>query len=201
MNKEPIALYIFRYILGFGLFAFMAMLYWSSLLLEEDNKTVRASLVEIKEQLSGLRSDLAHLEKGGIASPGSHASEKVKEQISSYPNLLEEDPFYRETLPKLLGPQFKPHGTFHSATFGRPDNLHPFSNWAEVSNWIALCTPTLARQEFGKYETLSSRSRCQNRRASFQNRRRSGILGPLARRRFLAAAAARIFLRRDCAVG
>ena len=73
----------------------------------------------------------------------------------SEPNLLEEDPFYAGTLQKLLPPNFKPHGTLQSATIGKYEDLHPFSNWAEVVSWNDLCNVSVARGMFGKYETLS----------------------------------------------
>ena len=40
-------------------------------------------------------------------------------------------------------------------SIGKPDNLHPFSNWSEVANWNALCTVALTAQEIGKYETFA----------------------------------------------
>src|SRR5581483_7203955 len=73
----------------------------------------------------------------------------------SLPNLLKVDPFYAVTFPKMLGPSFRPWGTQHDATIGRPDNLHPFSNWREVSNWQGLCLASLATMQFGKYETMA----------------------------------------------
>ncbi len=150
MNREPLALAIFRYLLLFGLVAFMAMLYWSSLLLEEQGKQMRSDLREIKREISSLQ------RTGPVNASSTPSKLSPRSHIDpSLPNLLKEDPFYLETLPKLLGPDFKPHGTFQGATVGRPDNLHPFSNWAEVSSWISLCTPSLARSQFGKYETLS----------------------------------------------
>ncbi len=51
MNKEPIGLYIFRYIMGLALLAFMAMLYWSSDLIEQN-------VNELKQSIHSLRNDL-----------------------------------------------------------------------------------------------------------------------------------------------
>lgn len=154
MTKEPIGLYIFRFVMGLGLFAFMAMLYWSSLLLEENVKVVRSDLQEIKGQLATLRGDLSHSDVS-TAQDKKQSQKERGHMDATLSNLLTPDPFLETTLPGLLGPGFKPHGTFHNATVGRPDNLHPFSNWAEVNNWIGLCTAGVAKQEFGKYETLS----------------------------------------------
>lgn len=72
------------------------------------------------------------------------------------PNLLQEDHYYADVLPKQLGDDFHPQGIFHDATVAEPDNLHPFSNWSEVSSWIGQCTVNAATGEFGKYETMAS---------------------------------------------
>ncbi|MCP5508365.1 MAG: permease [Chlamydiales bacterium] len=57
MNKEPIGLYIFRFVLGLGLFAFMCMLYWSSVLIEEDMNVLRSDLVRLKNDLFAHRQE------------------------------------------------------------------------------------------------------------------------------------------------
>lgn len=74
---------------------------------------------------------------------------------TSSANLLSQDPFYTDVLPKLLGPDFKPYGTRQEATVGKPDHLHPLSNWANVSSWNALCTLSIASLQVGKYESFS----------------------------------------------
>ncbi len=58
MNKEPIGLYILRYILAFGLFAFMAMLYWSSAMIEEDIKDLGNRLTDVRNDLVTVRTDV-----------------------------------------------------------------------------------------------------------------------------------------------
>jgi peptide/nickel transport system substrate-binding protein len=161
MNQEPIGLYIFRFVLGFGLFAFMAMLYWSSVLIEQDLKFIQGDLLQIKNDLLTIRGDVNKI--------GTETLQSVLKQTSKFPeksaassnpsnsfsaNLLTPDPFYTDILPRLLGPHFKPHGIRREATIGKPDNLHPFSNWSQVSTWNALCTLALTTQEIGKYETF-----------------------------------------------
>jgi peptide/nickel transport system substrate-binding protein len=168
MNKEPIGLYIFRYITGFAMFAFMAMLYWSSLLIEEDLKFLRSDLSLFKEELTEIlvavkttkesrseprasqQKNLPNMEEQNISS--SHPRPHID---SSLPNLLQEDPFYKKTFPELLGKGFIPKGRFQDATIGRPDNLHPFSNWSHVAAWQELCSATVAKMQFGKYETFA----------------------------------------------
>lgn len=171
MNREPIGLYIFRFVLGLGLFAFMAMLYWSSVLVEDQIKGLRMQNEQISNDLFVIRSDMDKVRTDLLQAliqeerASSNTSEQPRPTSSphsnrpqldfSLPNLLHTDPFYAVTLPKLLGDNFKPEGTFHSATVGRPDNLHPFSNWLQVSTWRSMCTVSAARLEFGKYETFA----------------------------------------------
>jgi peptide/nickel transport system substrate-binding protein len=71
------------------------------------------------------------------------------------PNLLQEDPFYAVTLPKMLGKDFKPRGTFHNATIGKPHTLHPFNNFSHISTWTTMCSAALSKNQFGKYETMA----------------------------------------------
>lgn len=159
MNKEPIALYIFRFVLGFGLFAFMAMLYWSSLLVEEKLQTINLELAETKNEIYSLKMDLGKIRIDGFHLEPSPVEKKEAGQASLHEsrsaNLLTEDPFYKRTLPAMLGKDFKPHGTQHEAEYAKPEHLHPFANWLQVSNWFSLCTVAVASLEVGKYETMA----------------------------------------------
>ena len=173
MSKEPIGLYIFRFVVGLGLFAFMCMLYWSSTLVEQNLIDLRTDIGELKNDLFNLRADVNRVREDVLKSlveallsqkhsvnpdefKQSGAKQSHRPQIDqSLPNLLEEDPFYENVLPKLLGPNFKPQGTFQSATIGRFDNLNPFSQWSVVAGWISQCTVSVAKQMFGKYETMT----------------------------------------------
>lgn len=180
MNREPIGLYIFRFILGLGLFAFMCMLYWSSVLIENNIQVLRSELSQLKNDLFSLReetektrSDILQsllneskrwqeivrrgaccAKEGAATTLPTSSSAEIKDPPSAT-NLLHEDPFYSKTLPQLLGKNFAPHGTLHSASVGKPDNLHPFSNWAQVAAWHDLCSVSLSKIEFGKYETFA----------------------------------------------
>jgi peptide/nickel transport system substrate-binding protein len=170
MNKEPLGLYIFRFVCGFGLFVFLCLLYWSSVLLEEGSKTIRSNIAQLNNEILSIQGDLKEIkaelkefsEKDStIFQKNSLSSEKVTIRSSrprmdtNLPNLLKEDLFYTKTLSKILGQTFKPEATFQGASVGKPDNLHPFSNWAEVSQWTSFCTANAATSEFGKYETLA----------------------------------------------
>lgn len=161
MNKEPIGLYIFRFILGFGLFAFMAMLYWSSVSIEEGMQNLKQEIVEIKNDIDAISKDLAKIRSDQIQSaysPAAATSEtKNSEETSDaeYENYLTVDPFYKTTLPAMLGPNFKPKGIRREAQYSKPEHLHPFANWIEVSDWHNLCSVSVATLEVGKYETLA----------------------------------------------
>jgi len=171
MNKEPLALYIFRVVLGLGLFAFMCMLYWSSTLVEDRMEAIQTELTQIKNDFYTLRSnvdksrvDILQSISKRCAFSAAKASElttdvqpqeKTDDADHQYPNLLKPDPFFDTTLPKLLGNDFIPRGIQHVASVGKPDNLHPFSNWSQVGAWQGLCGISVARSQFGKFETLS----------------------------------------------
>lgn len=154
MNPQPLSLSLFRLLLTMGVFAFMAMLYWSSTLIEKDLKVIHEDLGQIKDKISTLQ-------EGGLATRreiNSDVEEKAsllipKPSLSTKGNLLEEDPFYAKTLPAMLGPRFQPHGTRREAAVIKPNNLHPFSNMLEISSWNSLCTLSLTGQKVGIYET------------------------------------------------
>lgn len=171
MKKEPLSLYIVRIALSIGLFALVAMLYWSSTLIESDLKALQSDINLIKGEVTATRADTLKLrnaiserplniptENHSAASASAPAQSSVKagRHIDpTLPNLLKEDPFYQTTLPKLLGPHFTHSGTYHIAALGKPENFHPFSNWSQVSAWNSQCTVSVARQQFGIYETLA----------------------------------------------
>ncbi len=166
MNKEPIGLYIFRFVLGLGLFAFMIMLYWSSVLVEERLENFNSDLTGIRNEISSLRGSIEKIwvelsKPHPEFSPQADQTVQSKKNESAHsdsgqPNLLAEDPFYKTTLPKLLGPDFKVHGILKEATYSKPEHLHPFANYVEVVNWFSLCTASIAALEIGKYESLAS---------------------------------------------
>lgn len=168
MNKEPIGLYIFRFILGLGLFAFMAMLYWSSVLIEEDVKFLRYDIAQLKNDLFSVRKEIdqarndilktTHFQQPctEVQQPAPSQSQKPSSQTEdSQPNLLSADPFYEKTLPALLGKNFAPKGIRKEGSIGKPDNLHPFSNWSHVATWNGMCTVAISTQHFGIYETFA----------------------------------------------
>lgn len=170
MNREPIGLYIFRLLMGAALLGFMVMLYWSSTLIESNIKLVFEELVTLRKDMSKvqidgdtLRKEMENALQGvnkrqfyAVPSPKEASDLSTANQVLyDGTNMLQPDPFYEVTLPEILGPDFSPHGIFHQATVSKPENLHPFSNWRDVSEWQSLCGGTVARNQFGKYESFA----------------------------------------------
>lgn len=125
------------------------MLYWSSLIIEENLKTVRIELDAFKADTVALGQAIkGQALKTNQASQSSHSDPK-------YPNLLKEDPYFSQTLPSLVGEGFQPKGILREAILGRPDNLHPFNGFRDVASLYRMCTVNVADLQFGKYETLS----------------------------------------------
>lgn len=184
MNKEPIGLYIFRFVLGFGLFAFMCMLYWSSALVENQLQILRSDISQITNDLLSLKADNEKIRSDillaikreqdhlidifcrgaicatkaadfAIINKNSTSAKSDQKEDEKYANLLSEDPFFLETLPKLLGKDFVPRWIQQTAVVGKPDNLHPFTNWSQVATWLDRCSVSAAKTEFGKYETFA----------------------------------------------
>lgn len=128
----------------------LLMLYWSSSLVEKDLKSLQQDILQIKNELQELtlNGGAPYQAEPNRRSPSPHVD-------PSLPNLLTEDEFYTTNLPKALGAEFHPVGTNHLATIGKPEHLHPFSPWAEVSSWISLCSVSLGQEHFGIYESFA----------------------------------------------
>lgn len=167
MSKESLGISFFRFVFGFVLVLILCLIYWSTSLLEKDVKTLHQENSQIQSEISSIKTEILKeqseilrklSEKAALcAKAGAIPSNKSKinsNDTPDFPNLLEQDPFYEKTLPKLLGDMFKPEGTLKTATVGKPDNLHPFSGWANVSSWHDLCSVSLAKTQFGIYETM-----------------------------------------------
>lgn len=155
MNKEPLLLYIFRFVVGLGLLVFLLMLYWSSVLIEQQVIELRRDVTGLRESLRTRTFATPQSVSKGHTQTAEASNAQGKHIDPSLPNLLSADPFYDKTLPELLGPNFHPHGTRRTATVGKPNNLHPFSELQQVSTWTGMCSVSVAQMHFGKYETLA----------------------------------------------
>ena len=155
MNKNSLFFTVFRLLLGCLFIFFMAMLYWSSNLLEQDMKRVEDKLLKINTRLNEINLK-SYSETATAKVNDDLAKVKSRQHIDdSLPNLLTVDPFYTVTLPKMLGMDFKPQGKIRSASLGKPENLHPFSQWAQVIQWTNMCSVAVATDKFGFYESMA----------------------------------------------
>ncbi len=132
--------------------ALLAMLYWSSQIQEQRlaviNKQLKLLQKELKNRAKVESPPFPAIKKHLNSSKRPHIDPKLK-------NLLEEDPFFTQTMPKLVGSNYVPSGTFRLATIGTPQNLHPFSQWQQVSEWTGYCEGSVASQKFGFYERMA----------------------------------------------
>lgn len=147
MRKEPLFFPIARFLLLLSLVGVLILLYWSSLLIEGDLKA-------LKQQIQNLKGEALSLTAGDSAPKREvvHSKEPRPHIREDLPNLLQNDPFYEKTLPKLLGDSFNPSGIRQEASTGKPDNLHPLSNWAQVADWQQRCSISVSRNKFGFFE-------------------------------------------------
>ncbi len=166
MKREPFGFYLFRILATVAIIALLIMVYWSSSLIEENLQTLIKGYQELKSENEGLRSDVQRL-KGELlvemTAPGEESPFHSEEssffeqggKSSPYSNLLEEDKFYSLTLPRLLPSSFHPSGIRKEGRLGKPQHLHPFNSFADVSSMWSLCNVSVAQLQFGKYESLA----------------------------------------------
>lgn len=122
----------------------MGLLYWSNTLIEHEVKELRLEVEQLQGELV-----MAQLVPQRV-------TERARPHVNAnLPNLLTADPFYAQTLPELLGPTFRPHGTFREADMGRPQDFHPFSLWAGAREIYGYCVGSLGGFCFGMYEQFT----------------------------------------------
>lgn len=121
------------------------MLYWSSLLVEQDLKQVKREIQVLKQTR---RISQQTINQKQAARERTHIDPSI-------PNLLTEDPFYANVLPKLLPEGFTPHGTLSSATVGVPQNLNPLSPYADVNAYLSRCGLSVSKNHFGVFQTYA----------------------------------------------
>src|SRR5262245_21669985 len=132
---------------GVLILAAAGMVYWSSLLQEKDLKSIRQEMQELREEAASLRMHKVKQESTKIT--------RTSLMDPQYPNLLETDPYFETTLPKMLPAHFRPHGILKKAMIGKPENLHPFNHFKDVQEMNRICLTSLAQFKTGCYETLS----------------------------------------------
>jgi len=153
MDKNRTSFSVVNFIFSCLIIAILIIVYWSSLLVEEQ-------VIALKEEINQLKTSISQMHELNEKTDPQETQETNEILLSEKPNkngknLLHPDPFMTVTLPKLLGPHFHPQGVIQQATIGRPKNLHPFSDWSLVVGWNSICTAGIAGQEVGKYETYT----------------------------------------------
>lgn len=157
-----------RVFVWIGLFLLLFMLLWSSTLIEKDMKKLTAQMQTLTKQVQELPAKIQRTQI--VMAPKEARKEQLSQIDSSLPNLLEQDPFYMYTLPQMLGANFQAHGIRREATVGRPQNLHPFNGFANISSMVTMCNVAVAKLQFGKYETMAPDMAIKlERRASQEN--------------------------------
>lgn len=126
--------------------------------------SIERTLLNMSMRLNGIEEKLRPFSDNpllNIENKPTAAAAIVKEKMArphinpDYPNLLTEDPFYTTTLATLLPKGFTPKGHFHQADLTVPDDLHPFTTWANPARWVAQCSVAVASSHFGRYETFA----------------------------------------------
>ncbi|MCH9626754.1 MAG: hypothetical protein S4CHLAM2_03820 [Chlamydiales bacterium] len=136
-------------VFALGLIALFAMIYWSSSLLESDLKSIRIEMKQMRSEISRLGQKLRTAQ---MVSTPTRPAQATK---TAFPNLLEADTYLTQTLPTQVGENFQPKGMVKNAIIGRPDTLHPFNGFRDVSNMYQMCTVRVGDLKFGQYETLA----------------------------------------------
>lgn len=136
---------VFQLILLITLCFIGGMLYWSSLLVEEDLKQVKKEIQVLKQSRFVSQNSV-----------NQKRAPQTRPHIDpSLPNLLTEDPFYANVLPKLLPNDFMPQGILSAATVGVPQNLNPLSPFADVNAYLSRCGLSVSKNHFGVYQTYA----------------------------------------------
>jgi peptide/nickel transport system substrate-binding protein len=129
--------------------SFLALLYWSSLLQEDRLRSLENTLLQVKSEITSLRTENGKNGKNG------HVEPRLRPYIDpSFPNILGEDPYFTRTLPKILGEDFTPKGTLKIATYGKEEDLHPFRQEYQIGIWHGYCVANAGMTKFGRYDSF-----------------------------------------------
>lgn len=134
---------LFRYSFYFVCLTLLSLIFWSSIIKEEQ-------LQIVQNKLDVLEKKVQHL---SFVSKSSFQDYALPPAVTN--NLLQKDPFYETVLIQELGHSFVPNTIRKEPLLVRPDNLHPFNNYLNVSILYNWCVPSLAKTHIGKYETWS----------------------------------------------
>lgn len=163
MRDSSWAVFCLRFASSIFVVSFLCLLYWSSLLQEERLRSIDERLEVLEERVSALKNCNEFNGNGTSANEREASAENTallphrqsKHIDAKYPNLLADDTYYFKTLPTLLPQGFTPSGILRQASIGKANDLHPFSQWAHVSEWTSYCWPSAGDLQFGKYSALA----------------------------------------------
>lgn len=155
MKKEPIFLYFIRFFCSLLFLGLIGMLYWSSLVIEDRLQIIQSDLAQLRSETDKIRIDMTKAPLDRTLKDVNKDLFEQKVADSDSENLLKKDPFEIKTLPLMLGTDFKPSGIRRNATIGKPDHLHPFNNWKDISDWYELCGGSVAKLAVGQYEVMA----------------------------------------------
>ena len=155
MRDSSWAMFWLKVVSSIFVLSFLCLLYWSSLLQEDRLRSIDDRLTSIEESVHSLKNNNGTFTAPSLNDNSIQATSFRPHIDSKYPNLLADDTYYSETLPKLLPKNFIPKGTLRMANIGKADDLHPFCGWANVSEWGSYCWPSAGDMQFGKYNDLA----------------------------------------------
>lgn len=141
-----------KFLFAAAVLTLLLLIYWSSLLVEEDLLKVKSQVEALEERMGRDSQERLFKPRDAGAAPVASVDSPRPHIDPKLPNLLIADPFYETTLPKMLGPGFTPQGFRETATVGIPDNLHVFSQYADIRTWTGYCTAGLVKRRFGFFE-------------------------------------------------
>lgn len=132
----------------------LTLIYWSSLVKEEQSIQTHIKIIQIENRLN----EIANTQQFNAF----HQTSSEETVAATNPNvhprvikLLCPDPFYRNTLPGLLGYDFKINGSRREPFMIHPENMHPMTNTAEISALWDLCMRSMGRTHVGFYNRLA----------------------------------------------
>lgn len=136
-----------------AVFLLLFLTWWSSSLLEEKVRLLQNQLTQVKEQHSPPLLEQKPQKK--LTKTPFQETSALSLADNRLPNLLKNDPFFEKTLPRLIENKSAFKGIRREALFGRPENLHPFNAFKDISQLVSMCSGSVANLQFGRYETMT----------------------------------------------
>ncbi len=116
---------------------------------------MRQDLKELRADIASLGQKISYQRQQQAVSTETQGQKDIVEVSQHFPNVLQDDPYMSSTLPALLGDNFRPKGILRRALIGKPENLHPFNSFRDVSVMSDMCCGSVGGLKTGCYETLT----------------------------------------------